>query len=1518
MAEFTRYSAVHGVEVIGVSPVQWALEWMFFAVPQSWTNVIGRRVLEDFAPMQCAGYLFRMAGLMLTSTCMCQLSLLPLSLVAMICIAVNMVDKGEGGCEAGRQMKWYLFFAVVAGVLGAYCMAGMLLGLVILKLTSTHMMMLWLYGRFMVKLRAINGEAVPQRAMARTPILLDEDAKGRNLCMWQLLFREPERMQARLANRSDGKMDVEMINFLVAADIVAVWYGGRAERPSVCRVMARGRAIDVTVYWDEGDLHAKIGCAPELAEQVRVDEVNRVFRAGPVGYSVALLPTAVGLGEVESFSPVSALQQRRYMSSPYTKRNRYWKDLCYRENQYYLLVAALVFGAMEWMNFGPGSWIDKHIIAAQKASEGPDPFERKKNQCGWAAIFSDPVTSQHLLCDRRDGRMSELTVCRLIDLGEVRVYIEDGLIINATAPRYGAPRVYVDTSGHMSNVVPEHVMGITSAVVKYNLGSVGTVLPMGRARRRDTCDELEVLVADCIVLRRTVDASNPKLAGREISEAVAKAGRVAECCWIYGQQEIDYYRALWNRPAMSDLVVADIGRWYLSQKGWSVYSTRSLYWLRGSGDTRRVVEPDPSHLAWDGYKFIMVEWFGVRPRRAYYHDIAAMDGRGVAMASLPPYLLYMEGFIVRIGRAYVTAGLRVQGGLEHECDRVLIEGVPSCGKSTEIMNTAGPNDLVTLPSRSGAKEYARRLMTVQTLDSIVKNGLRGMDRVDTLFVDEGLLAHCGSVDLVAEIVRPSKIRIFGDRRQVEFVCRVGGYEMVHDWSTYPWSSTPEPRIQAWKNPIVVCDLLRPFYPDGYVNMSGVKGSLSRSQYYSPESVPGGYDVYLTYTQSDRDVIRKELKYYAMTIHEAQGLRFERVCLVRMKPNAISIYDKLSYNIVAVSRASLDFHYCTVKPTDFMSMWIKTGVGKVTGRLAEGEFVNPEYYQYGGGYTVVVDRVTHLAVHEPSIGYDAWCNIIAHVMPVSPVRSLAFIMRHVLVKSGAKVPRHGRIFPAMPEVSILQAVNDGLFRPLNRDISRGDRLVWPAKFEGGIRFDMNKSSRTPQLLPRIAIHPKLRTTQYDRANRHTLDIVTGLSKRVIAAPQSKLDYAPERAAKLVDGFMRQVNQARLDVINVSLPIDGEEVRIHWFNTRGTRKQAIFTDCRPELISGNKYYIIIRGDHKPKLDNGHEDTVPAGQLVTAHHPFWTSIFAPMFGVLTIKIMAVLNPNIMMNTRMTWEQLSGHVDSLISGKRFKVLELDIAKYDKSQDETMLEAECRVMLKFGMPVWAVDLWRVFHALAALADPHFGLRFTVGYQRRSGDAATWIGNTMCLIMIMAYLYPIEDSHCCVVGGDDNLTMFKHEYQIPDVAGKAAEELNFELKTICPHKSMYFSSRLLILLDSGWKFVADPVKIVQRLGRTDLQGYEHLQAIWESWMHQHYDYFDNQTRHALHEATCAHYTFQLQKPVTDVMPFINAVAAMLVDIKNFHRLYTGTSEEWGLSLDPTERIGGSGLYDTVAWMYTDD
>jgi len=329
------------------------------------------------------------------------------------------------------------------------------------------------------------------------------------------------------------------------------------------------------------------------------------------------------------------------------------------------------------------------------------------------------------------------------------------------------------------------------------------------------------------------------------------------------------------------------------------------------------------------------------------------------------------------------------------------------------------------------------------------------------------------------------------------------------------------------------------------------------------------------------------------------------------------------------------------------------------------------------------------------------------------------------------------------------------------------------------------------------------------------------------------------------------------------------------------------------------------------------VPAGQLVTAMSGYWSSLFAPMFQTMLIKIMASLKPNIVFNTRNTWEELDATIDSLLSDERFKVLELDIGKFDKSQDETMLNAQLKMFERFGMEKQFVELWAVYHQLCKLTSPKWGARYNVGFQRRSGDPLTWTGNTLVLLMILCYLYDLDKCKLALLGGDDNVCFFPENYQIKDMSRQAAEELNFELKPLSFDNSIYFSSRFIVLTRNGWTTVADPVKLIVRLGRNDIQGAEHLNQIHSSWKSLHYKFKDIEVREKVTEAAEARYSAMLNKPVTGFHVFSNAVAAIVASKGNFFSLYSGTADEWNLKPDPREKIGG-GLFEKMVDVFTID
>ena len=112
----------------------------------------------------------------------------------------------------------------------------------------------------------------------------------------------------------------------------------------------------------------------------------------------------------------------------------------------------------------------------------------------------------------------------------------------------------------------------------------------------------------------------------------------------------------------------------------------------------------------------------------------------------------------------------------------LVEGVPGCGKTTEIINRAGPKDLILTVARRTKEEIREKLKkkqshtSVRTVDSYLLNDRA---RYDKVFLDEGLMIHAGQVNLIANYTNCKELLIFGDRNQLNFTCRVADFEVRH-------------------------------------------------------------------------------------------------------------------------------------------------------------------------------------------------------------------------------------------------------------------------------------------------------------------------------------------------------------------------------------------------------------------------------------------------------------------------------------------------------------------------------------------------------------------------------------------------------------------------------------------------------------------------------------------------------------------------------------------------------------------
>ena len=84
----------------------------------------------------------------------------------------------------------------------------------------------------------------------------------------------------------------------------------------------------------------------------------------------------------------------------------------------------------------------------------------------------------------------------------------------------------------------------------------------------------------------------------------------------------------------------------------------------------------------------------------------------------------------------------------------------------------------------------------------------------------------------------------------------------------------------------------------------------------------------------------------------------------------------------------------------------------------------------------------------------------------------------------------------------------------------------------------------------------------------------------------------------------------------------------------------------------------------------------------------------------------------------------DSLIRDRFGRFLEIDFSKYDKSQGLAALLFDCKLMRYLGVPEELIALWRSAHTVTYLCDRTNKVKLRVIYQRKSGDASTFFGNT--------------------------------------------------------------------------------------------------------------------------------------------------------------------------------------------------
>jgi hypothetical protein len=242
-----------------------------------------------------------------------------------------------------------------------------------------------------------------------------------------------------------------------------------------------------------------------------------------------------------------------------------------------------------------------------------------------------------------------------------------------------------------------------------------------------------------------------------------------------------------------------------------------------------------------------------------------------------------------------------------------ISGVPGCGKTHYIMQHHGDTDLVLSATKAGAIEFRERakknhkpnvLERYKTVYAYLYNETK---KYNIVYIDEAMMLHPGMICAIAILSDCHTMYMIGDHRQIPYYTRIDYPSIYHNFTNvFPVS---EELSVSYRCPQDVALYMQRYYKN-FSSKSKVSSSLGRLYVSGKAEIPTGFDVYLTFTQSDKDSIKLDFD-NVYTVHEYQGKQCKKVCLYRGMPTPIKVYDSEEHHIVALTRHTEKFIYASV-------------------------------------------------------------------------------------------------------------------------------------------------------------------------------------------------------------------------------------------------------------------------------------------------------------------------------------------------------------------------------------------------------------------------------------------------------------------------------------------------------------------------------------------------------------------------------------------------------------------------------
>ena len=540
--------------------------------------------------------------------------------------------------------------------------------------------------------------------------------------------------------------------------------------------------------------------------------------------------------------------------------------------------------------------------------------------------------------------------------------------------------------------------------------------------------------------------------------------------------------------------------------------------------------------------------------------------------------------------------------------------------------------------------------------------------------------------------------------------------------------------------------------------------------------------FLTFKQSEKFQLQK-LGFDCSTVHEYQGKQGPVVSIFRASPReAEFIYKSEPHMLVATTRHTKKLTYYTNCVTDPLSQLIGK---RFEVRELESAYVpNKETKErrlvdvlkglhLRGGADLITSNEEYLPDWRWKINDRVDHRFIdvayyAHQEQYAP-EELELMEK----KSNEIRSIRNKLRCENPRVEILQDWYDSMLpgNSLHDDLEKNNYKINTQDFMitvDSVEIDPTRGTHVePKYDP---IRPVLRTACPPAKPVTLPEMLRGFAGRNSNVPKvsdlrSVNELIKEMTSKFIETCIDPSKKALFYEYQSNPITVNMETISHWRETTTSRPTPELTDFLSDM-SLDKYEYLSKCKVKPDLTTNAPYKLSAGQMIACHGPEVNVFFGPIF------------------------------------------------------KEVKEWDLKVMEIFGVHPDIMQLWRVAHERTRLIDRQTGMRANVTYQRKSGDAYTFMGNTMYLLGVFAVIYPIHRLVALLIGGDDTLAIGDGVRR--DTSSIFGAAFNLEAKLL-NYNSWYFCSKFMVYSNGKYHLVPDPVKLITKLGRTDLVNWEHVE-----------------------------------------------------------------------------------------------